>query len=85
MNRGEIMGKIGTMELILILGIALVVFGPSKLPELGRTLGKTLNEFKKFSNDIKADVSVDLSLDDKPKKKEVEKESTEIEESDKEE
>lgn len=79
------MGKIGTMELILILGIALVVFGPSKLPELGRTLGKTLNEFKKFSNDIKADVSVDLSLDDKPKKKEVEKESTEIEESDKEE
>lgn len=57
-------GRIGTGELILILIIALIVVGPSKLPELGRTLGKSINEFKKFSNDIKDD----LSVEDKPKK-----------------
>lgn len=68
------MGRLGTMELILILGIALVVFGPKKLPELGRTLGKTLNEFRKFSKDIKDDVTIDLSLEDKAKKKDPEKE-----------
>lgn len=60
------MGRIGTGELILILAIALIVVGPSKLPELGKALGKTLNEFKKFSNDIKGD----LSLDDTAKKAE---------------
>ncbi len=60
------MGKIGTGELILILAIALIVVGPSKLPELGKTLGKTLNEFKKFSSDIKGD----LSLEEKVKKTE---------------
>lgn len=57
------MGRIGTGELILILIIALIIVGPSKLPELGKALGKTLNEFKKVSKDIKED----LSLDDKPK------------------
>lgn len=57
-------GKIGAGELILILIVALVVVGPSKLPELGKAVGKTLNEFKKFSNDVKED----LSLNDTPKK-----------------
>ncbi len=42
--------RLGTTELILILGIALVVFGPSKLPEIGKSLGKAINEFKKNSN-----------------------------------
>ena len=37
-------------ELILILIIALVVFGPSKLPDIGKALGKSLNEFKKATN-----------------------------------
>ena len=39
------MGRIGTTELILILAIALIVVGPSKLPELGKSLGKTIKEF----------------------------------------
>ncbi len=47
------MGNIGIPELILIFIIALVVFGPRKLPELGRTLGKALGEFRKASNDFK--------------------------------
>ncbi|MFP4457254.1 MAG: twin-arginine translocase TatA/TatE family subunit [Clostridia bacterium] len=40
-------GKIGFPELILILVIALVVFGPSKLPEIGESLGRSIREFKK--------------------------------------
>lgn len=39
-------GRIGFPELILILAISLVIFGPSKLPEIGKSLGKALNEFK---------------------------------------
>lgn len=38
--------KLGTVEILLLLGLALVIFGPAKLPELGKTLGKTINEFK---------------------------------------
>ncbi|MGB4437780.1 MAG: twin-arginine translocase TatA/TatE family subunit [Sedimentibacter sp.] len=60
------MGRIGTGELVLILIIALIIVGPSKLPELGKAMGKTLSEFKNFSKDIKED----LSLDDKTKKNE---------------
>ncbi len=41
--------SLGVPELILILTIALVVFGPRKLPEIGRSLGKTLNEFRRAS------------------------------------
>lgn len=44
--------RLGTTELILILGIALVIFGPAKLPELGRTIGKTLREFKTQANSV---------------------------------
>lgn len=41
--------NLGMSELVLILIIALVVFGPSKLPEIGRTLGRTMNEFRRAS------------------------------------
>lgn len=44
------MGKIGTGELILVLVIALVIFGPSKLPELGKALGETFGQFKNYAN-----------------------------------
>jgi len=44
---------IGIPELMIILAIALVVFGPQKLPELARTLGKGLSEFKNASNDFR--------------------------------
>lgn len=67
------MFRLGPGELVLILAIALVVVGPSKLPELGKSLGKTINEFKKFSKDIQDD----LSLEEKPKKVEKKEELTE--------
>lgn len=44
---------IGTPELIIIAIVALLIFGPSKLPELGKTLGKGLREFKKASSNLK--------------------------------
>jgi TatA/E family protein of Tat protein translocase len=47
------MGPLGAPELILIFVIALIVFGPRKLPELGRSLGKGMAEFKRASNELR--------------------------------
>ena len=58
------MFDIGFPEVILILAIALIVFGPKKLPEIGRTLGKTLREFKRASNELMASVRDIENLDD---------------------
>ena len=47
------MGPIGFPEMMIILVVALIFFGPRKLPELGRSLGKSLNEFKRASNELR--------------------------------
>lgn len=52
--------KLGTTELLLILGIALVIFGPGKLPEIGKAFGKAIGEFKSHANKISEDLEVDL-------------------------
>ena len=52
--------NIGPTELILLLGVALVIFGPGKLPELAQTLGKTIREFKSAVNNIDEDIKKDL-------------------------
>ena len=54
------MGPLGFQEVILILIIALVIFGPKKLPDLGRSLGKALSEFRKASNEIKHSIQKEL-------------------------
>lgn len=59
-------GKLGTGELLLILGIALVIFGPGKLPEIGKAFGKAIGEFKNHANSVTKDV--DVNLDDKKDK-----------------
>ena len=46
-------GPIGMPEMIVIAVIALIIFGPRKLPELGKSLGKNIAEFKRASNDLK--------------------------------
>lgn len=48
---------IGTPEIIIIVVVALLIFGPSKLPELGKKLGKGLREFKKASSDFKEQIN----------------------------
>jgi sec-independent protein translocase protein TatA len=53
-------GSIGMPELILIFVVALLVFGPKKLPELGRSLGKGLAEFKKASDDLKKTIENEI-------------------------
>lgn len=53
-------GSIGMPELILIFVVALLVFGPKKLPELGRSLGKGLAEFKKASDDLKKTIEDEI-------------------------
>ena len=50
-------GRIGPFELILILCIALVVFGPSKLPQIGRSLGQAIQEFRKGTTDVKKELN----------------------------
>lgn len=52
------MGRIGATELILIFGIALVVFGPSKLPEIGKSIGSAIGEFKSQVNKVSQDSKV---------------------------
>lgn len=51
--------NIGIPGLLLILTIALIIFGPSKLPELGRAFGTTLKEFKKSTREIAADLDLE--------------------------
>ena len=48
------MGTLGVQEMVVIFLVALVLFGPKKLPELGRTIGKALTEFRRASSDLKA-------------------------------
>lgn len=54
--------SIGVRELILILVVALIVFGPRKLPEVGKAIGESLNEFKKASKNFKNEI--DKSIND---------------------
>ena len=57
--------KLGVTELVLILVIALVIFGPAKLPELGRAIGQTLNEFKTQVNKVTEEIKDDSDEEEK--------------------
>lgn len=50
------LSNIGIPGLILILVLALIIFGPKKLPEIGRAFGQTLREFKKSTRELTSDV-----------------------------
>src|SRR5664279_2720300 len=54
------LGSIGMPELLLIFVVALLVFGPKKLPEIGKSLGKGLAEFKKASDDLKKTIENEI-------------------------
>lgn len=53
---------IGMPEMLLILAIALIVIGPKKLPDLAKSLGKALGEFKKATNELKDSIQIDSEL-----------------------
>ena len=64
------LGSIGMPELIIIFVIALIIFGPRKLPELGRSLGKSLAEFKRASNELRSTLEEEIRLEDERPKTE---------------
>ncbi|MEQ1575304.1 MAG: TatA/E family twin arginine-targeting protein translocase [Vicinamibacterales bacterium] len=63
-------GSIGMPELVIILVIALIIFGPRKLPELGRSLGRSIGEFKKASNELQRTLDDEIRLEETKEERE---------------
>ncbi|HEV2718533.1 MAG TPA: TatA/E family twin arginine-targeting protein translocase [Thermoanaerobaculia bacterium] len=57
-------GSLGLPELLMIFVVALIVFGPRKLPEIGKTLGKALGEFKKASDELKNTIEREVHVEE---------------------
>ena len=57
-------GSIGGPELVLILALALLLFGPRKLPEIGRSFGKALAEFRGTARDFKSELEREVELEE---------------------
>ena len=58
-------GSIGMPELVIIFVIALIIFGPRKLPELGKSLGRSINEFKKASNELRSTLEEEIRVEER--------------------
>lgn len=61
------MGPIGIPEMLFILAFALLIFGPKRLPELGRTIGKAMGEFRRATIDLKRSIDVEIAEDPVPR------------------
>ena len=57
-------GSLGVSELLLIFAVILIVFGPRRIPEIGRTLGKALGEFRKATDDLKNTIEREVRLEE---------------------
>lgn len=57
-------GSLGVPELLLIFVVILIVFGPRRIPEIGRTLGKALGEFRKATDDLKSTIEREVRLEE---------------------
>jgi TatA/E family protein of Tat protein translocase len=57
-------GPIGMPELVIIFVIALIIFGPRKLPELGRSLGRSLGEFRRASNELRSSLEDEIRVEE---------------------
>ena len=57
-------GSLGVSELLLIFAVILIVFGPRRLPEIGKTLGKALGEFRKATDDLKNTIEREVRLEE---------------------
>ena len=60
------MGSLGLPEIAFIFVLALLIFGPKKLPEMGRTLGRGVAEFRKATNELKRTINTEMALDEQP-------------------
>src|SRR5512138_4001376 len=61
--RGPMFGTLGGPELFLIFVVALIVFGPRKLPEIGKSLGKMMAEFRKASNEFRSTIESEVEAE----------------------
>jgi TatA/E family protein of Tat protein translocase len=61
-----VFGSLGLPEILFILVIALLVFGPRRLPEVGRTLGRAMGEFRRATADLRRSVEVEMSREPEP-------------------
>jgi sec-independent protein translocase protein TatB len=68
-----ILEGLGTTELLVILVVALILFGPRKLPQLTRSLGKSLGEFKRASEDFKRQWEKEVTLEEREKEAQIER------------
>jgi sec-independent protein translocase protein TatA len=68
-------GSVGMPELVIIFVIALIVFGPRRLPELGRSLGRAISEFKRATHELRTTVEDEIEREER-RAKEVSRHST---------
>jgi sec-independent protein translocase protein TatA len=66
-------GSIGMPELVIVLVIALIIFGPRKLPDLGRSLGRSIGEFKKASSELQRTLEDEIRVEERKEKRAAEK------------
>ena len=78
------MFNLGFPELIVIFTVALLVFGPRKLPEIGRSLGRSLNEFKRATNDLKRTWETEVTAAEEDLRRVIDQEQQELDEIDQE-
>ena len=58
-------GPFGGYEILIILLIVLIIFGPTKLPQMGQAMGKAIREFKKAGKELRSDITVDEEEEEK--------------------
>lgn len=63
--------NLGFPEMLFLFLLALLIFGPRKLPEVGRQLGRALNEFKRASNEFKAQIETEIAKLDEPEVRQI--------------
>jgi sec-independent protein translocase protein TatA len=60
-------GRPGVWEIVLVVVVALIIFGPAKLPELGRSIGKGIREFKQATKDLGRSIALDDEQEEQSK------------------
>jgi sec-independent protein translocase protein TatA len=61
------MPNLGFGEILLILVLALVIFGPRRLPEMGRSIGRSMREFRRAASDLRAEIETDMDVEEPPR------------------